>query len=317
MSEQPDFVIAGAAKCGTTALFSYLAQHPSIFMPELKEPGFFSADMAGGIATFEEYRALFAPAPAHCLTGEASTRYLYSRVAIGRLLAHNPRAKIIVMLRNPVEAAYSLHGYAYRYGHESVADFERAWRAQGARLGYEERGSLRQEEPIVEYDYRATYLYAEQVRRVLAQVPAGQSLLLIYEEFFADPAHHYAGVLEFLGLAPAEPPRFGIVNPYVRVRSTTLERFLRQPPALVRAISAPLRPCARAIGLRPREIITRINRARCSKAPLGAAFRLELERYFAPDVAQLETLLGRHLWRTCAPANIAGGSLARSPGLPT
>lgn len=295
--ERPDFVIAGAAKCGTTALFSYLAQHPSVFVPDLKEPDFFNADMPGGISSLAEYRALFESAPPGCLTGEASTGYLYSRVAIAHLLAHNPLVKVIVMLREPVEAAYSLHGYAYRYGHESIADFERAWRAQGARLDYEGRGSLPRIEPVVEYDYRATYRYAEQVRRVLQLVPPQQRLFLIYEEFFATPREHYAGVLEFLGLAPAHLPSFEIVNAHVGVRSPKLERFLRQPPALVRAMSYPARSLMRRVGLQPRLLISNLNRARRPRAPLRPAFRLELEHYFSDDVAQLQLLLGRRLWR--------------------
>jgi len=298
MTERPDFVIAGAAKCGTTALHEYLSQHPSVFMPGLKEPGFFSTDLPGGVSSLEEYRALFASAPAHCLTGEASTRYLYSRVAIARLIAHNPNVKVIVMLRNPVDAAYSLHGYAYRYGHENMADFEHAWRAQAVRLAYEQHTPHRLDRQIVEYDYRATYRYAEQVRRVLDHVPARQHLFVIYEDFFADPARHYARIIEFLGLAPAQSCGFPLVNQYVGVRSPRLERWLRQPPRLLRVLHTPLRPLFKAIGLRPVELVTRMNWGRQRKHPLRPAFRADLERYFSDDIAELENLLGRRLWNT-------------------
>src|SRR5215470_2841180 len=136
MMPQPDFCIAGAAKCGTTALFEYLAGHPQVFMPRMKEPKFFCADLktTGGVYTLADYRALFAAAPAHCLTGEASTLYLYSTVAIERLMAHNPDAKIIVMLRYPVDAAHSLHAAAWSHWHENMESFEEAWRLQRARL---------------------------------------------------------------------------------------------------------------------------------------------------------------------------------------
>jgi hypothetical protein len=261
----------------------------------LKEPGFFSADLPGGMSSLAEYRALFAAASPHCLTGEASTRYVYSKVAIARVVAHNPGVKIIVMLRNPVDAAYSLHGYAYRYGHENIADFEHAWHAQAARstCGDQTSPGVGQ---IFEYDYRATYRYADQVRRVLDQVPARQRHFVVYEDFFADPSAHYARIVEFLGLKPSLSLPFPVVNPYVGVRSPLIERLLRRPPTLLRALHEPLRPLFKVAGFRPAQLIKRMNWGRKRKHPLRPAFRADLERYFADDVAELENLLGRRLW---------------------
>jgi len=286
---RPDFVIAGAAKCGTSALFHYLRQHPDVFMPELKEPGFFSTDMPGGIAALDEYLALFARAPRHALTGEGSTRYVYSHVAIEHLIAHNPRVKVIVMLRNPVDAARSQHGYAYRYRHEAEADFERAWRMQ------ELRGRSAASHPV-DYDYRATYLYAAQVRRVIRHVPAEQRLFLIYEEFFADPATHYARVLEFLGLPPLALAQFAVVNAAESVRSAGLERLARRPPGWLRALYRPVQPFLARAQLNPTTLLGRLNWSRQPKGALHPEFRAELEQYFAADVAELEQLLGRSLW---------------------
>jgi hypothetical protein len=300
MAERPDFVIAGAARCGTTALHEYLSQHPRVFMPVLKEPGFFSVDLPGGVSTLEEYRSLFAAAPAEVLTGEASTQYLYSRVAIERLAAHNPRVKVIVILRNPVDAAYSLHGYAYQYGHEHVGDFEAAWEAQSVRFGYARSTPAIPGGPIIEYDYRATYCYAGQVRRIIEQVPPQSRHFIVYEEFFADPLRHYAAMLEFLGLPPASPRTFAAVNSHVGVRSRWFERWMRQPPKVIETLYAPLRPLCRAVGLRPGRLAIRANRAGSSRQLLRPAFRAELERCFAPDVADLEQLLGRRLWSATA-----------------
>jgi Sulfotransferase domain len=292
MGERPDFVIAGAARSGTTALFEYLSHHPSVCVPREKEPAFFSVDVRGGIRSLEEYRDLFAHVPQHCVTGEASTPYLYSRVAIARLIAYNPSVKVIVMLRNPVNAAYSLHGFAYFCGHEDIADFEEAWRTQPARLARDSRLAGR----IFDYDYRTVYGYPEQVRRVLEHVPPAQRLFVVYEEFFADPATHYAKVLQFLGLPLAPSPDFRVVHPYVAVRSPGVERMLRQPPRVLRALYAPTRTLFETAGWSPAQLIKRINRAR--KPPMRPSFRLELERYFAHDIAELEALLQRRLWQT-------------------
>lgn len=291
MSRRPDFVIAGAAKSGTTALFEYLSYHPLVCMPREKEPGFFSADVPGGMGP-EEYQSLFRHVPVDRVTGEASTSYLYSRVAIARLAAHNPRVKVIVILRHPVDAAYSLHGYAYRYGHEDTADFEDAWRTQPERLARQRRPVGQ----IFNYDYRTVFSYAAQVRRVLEHIPASQRLFLVYEEFFADPMTHYPEVVQFLGLWPAPASEFPIVNSYLGVRSPALERVLRQPPDLLRALYAPLRPLFKAADWSPVNVIRRLNWSRQRKTPLRPSFRSELERYFGPDIAELQALLGRKLW---------------------
>jgi hypothetical protein len=290
MQVRPDFVIAGAAKCGTTALFTYLAQHPLIFAPRDKEPAFFCTDLPGGVATLDEYRGLFSAAPPRCLAFDASTRYLYSKVAIARIMAHNPATKIVVMLRNPVDAAYSLHGYAYRYGHEPIADFEGAWRAQASRpLHGPDTNTF-------EYAYGPIYRYAEQIRRLQSLVPENQRQIFIYEEFFADPVSHFARLLDFLSLPPATIV-FSKVGEYAGAVLPRVEQALRRPPRWLRALYAPVRPLCRAARVHPAAAIRKLNFARRRKPALRPAFRVELQRYFAEDVVELERLLGRPLWR--------------------
>jgi len=291
MSERPDFIIAGAAKCGTTALFTYLAQHPSICAPSIKEPAFFCTDLPGGIATLDEYHALFAAAPPACLAFEASTRYLYSKVAIARIMAHNPATKIIVMLRNPADAAYALHGYAYRYGYEAIVDFENAWRAQASRTV---QGP---DTNTFEYAYGPTYLYANQIARLLRLVPERQRHIVIYEEFFADPVSHFAPLLQFLSLPPATIA-FSKVGEYAGPVLPQLEQVLRRPPGWLSALYAPLRSVLRAARLHPAATIRALNFTRRRKPALRPAFRAELQRYFSDDIAELEKLLGRELWRS-------------------
>ena len=307
----PDFVIPGAAKSGTTALYEYLAQHRGVFLPREKEPGFFSSDIPGGLATRDEYHALFAAAPPGALCGEASTRYLYSRVAIARLLAHNPAVKLIILLRNPVDAAQSLHSYAYRYGLEDSSDFEQAWREQPAKLA--QRRALAGGGEILEYNYRLTYRYAEQVQRVLQYVPPGQRLFLLYEEFFTEPRRHYAQVLQFLGLPLQLPASFESVNAHLGVRSARLEHWLRHPPPLLRRIYGKIAPLLGSAGRNPLRRLRRANWRAGARPPLRPAFRRELEAYFAPDVREVERLLGRRLWpladrAPASPSSPAEGS---------
>jgi Sulfotransferase domain len=297
MTERPDFVIAGAPKCGTTALFEYLCTHPDVFMPSIKEPKFFCTDLKtkGGVYNSDEYRALFAAAPAQCVTGEASTLYLYSKVAIERLMAHNPRTRVIIMLRNPIDAAHSLHAAGWSHRLESIADFEQAWRAQEARL----TGALLPPDwpDPATLQYGPIYRYAEQVRRVLRHVPEAQLHIICYEEFFADPGRHFARLLEFLQGAPARPREFAVVNSAMGARSQRLERWLRAPPGWLQGLYTPLRPLFRAAHLSPAAVLWRFNGTPRPKQLLSPRLRAELTAYFAADVAELEGLLGRPLWR--------------------
>jgi hypothetical protein len=298
---RPDFFIAGAPKCGTTSLWNYLRAHPAVFMPANKEPHYFCSDLDLRadlrIGTLAEYEALFSTAPPHALTGEASVFYLYSKVAIGQIMAHNVNAKIIVMLRNPVEATRSMHAFRWNNRLEDVRDFEQAWRLQEARL---EGLHLppRWPYPLL-LQYGAQNSYAPQVRRLLAQVPRKQCLFLLFEEFFADPSRQFARVLEFLGLPP-DPARtaFPVVNQTVGLRSLRLDRLLRQPPPALLA----LRHAAHAFGFHPIRALKFLNRVAGARPPLREAFRAELEEYFSVDVAELEQLLGRGLWSSLPAA---------------
>jgi len=298
MTQRPDFVIAGAAKCGTTALFEYLSRHPGIFIPRIKEPKFFCSDLktTGGVYDLEEYRALFSAAPAACVTGEASTLYLYSTVAIKRLMAHNPRAKVIVMLRYPPDAAHSLHAAGWSHRLENIASFEEAWRVQEARLAGEYMPPGWPDPATLQYG--AMYRYAGQVRRLFEHVPPEQRHIVVYEEFFADPRKHFGRLLDFLQIAPQEAAAgFPVVNPAMGFRSAWLERMLRQPPAWLKSVYESMRPVFRATRLHPARIASELNSAPRAKPGLSPAFRAEVDRYFAPDIAELEGLLGRQLWR--------------------
>ncbi len=114
----PDFFIVGHPKSGTTALFEMLRRHPQIYMPENKEPWFFATDarprfappMEGRLPeTLDEYLALFSRAAPGQLAGEASSAYLWSRVAAQRIAQLRPDARIIAILREPASFLRSLH----------------------------------------------------------------------------------------------------------------------------------------------------------------------------------------------------------------
>ena len=314
MRKLPDFFIVGAPKCGTTALYYYLSMHPSIYMPELKEPHFFCRDFPrfGKIHDLDCYLDLFKDAPDDARTGEASVWYLYSNCAISRIMDANPRARIIAMLRNPVTMAKSLHRQLILSLREDIEDFEAAWRAQyDRRLG--KRLPLYCPEQS-HLQYADVCRYSHQVERMLDLVPPAQLKILIYEEFFDNIRVQYDSVTEFLGVECDGRTVFPPVNVAREPKSSWLWQLIRRPPFPLDRLHGPAQSLARLLGLRPIKLLNDLDSQVARKAPLNPAFDRELYDFFAGDVAALEKLLGRTLpaWKAAAirPVSQAGGEMS-------
>jgi hypothetical protein len=296
----PDFFIVGAPKCGTTALYEYLRGHPGIALPERKEPHYFCTDLnfppGSAIRDDDEYLALFDDRPQY-LHGDASASYLYSKVALGRILAANPQAKLIAILRNPVDAAYSMHSQLLANLTEDERDFRAAWALQEARCEGRRIPSSCVEPRYLQY--RDVFSYAAQIERLLQDTAPEQALILIFEEMACDMRAAYERVLRFLDLPSDGRTEFARVNGSRTYRSQVLNRMIRRPPMLLRGIYGSARRAAHAVGLRPRRVLERINARPVVRAPLDPSFRAQLRAEFAPDVARLEGVLGRRLdaWR--------------------
>jgi hypothetical protein len=137
-NKRPDFFIVGAPKCGTTALNDYLAEHPDIFVAR-KEMHFFGADLNFG-PHFQlyrhypkDYRAAFAAWNGQSRAGEASVWYLFSEKAAAEIIAYNPDARIIIMLREPTSLLHSLYSQFVADGNEHLPTFKEALAAEADR----------------------------------------------------------------------------------------------------------------------------------------------------------------------------------------
>jgi hypothetical protein len=232
----PDFIVAGAQRCGTTSLFRALVEHPQVVRPAFhKGVNYFDLNY---FRDESWYRAHF---PIRRVAGvrtrrygppaffEASGYYLYHPFAMERLARDLPEAKIVVMLRDPVERAYSAYQHEQARGYERES-FETALALEDDRLVGEEDRMRR--DPAYEsfthrhHSYRHRGQYAEQLRRLYSLIPRHRVHVMQSENFFADPASEFRMLTDFLGLPSFQPGRFDQYNARPRDPMTPETRMM-------------------------------------------------------------------------------------------
>ncbi len=213
----PDFLIIGAQKAGTTSLYAYLDAHPKITTALAKEVHFFDYNFERGEGwyrahfptQFERWRGDF------LVTGEASPYYLFYPLAAPRAKQIVPKAKIIVLLRNPIDRAYSHYHHQVRLGLEELS-FAQAIDREAERLVGEFEKIILDDEyysfNYQNYSYLARGMYAEQLERWFRFFPREQFLILESSAFYGQTAQTLKRVLEFLNVPPGPPQTFGVKN---------------------------------------------------------------------------------------------------------
>ena len=291
---RPDFFIVGAAKCGTTSMYEYLRQHPEVFMSARKEPHFFATDLKWqwdwGIVDEAAYRALFADAGDARRIGEGSTWYLYSAVAARRIKAFSPEARIIIMLRDPVEMIRSLHWHSIRNGTEDLYDFSAALDAEEDR-----RNGLRIPKAAPFADalfYRSVPLYTQQVRRYFEVFGRERVHVIIFDDLATDPAREYDRVVEFLEVGDTFEPEFVVANPGTARTGMPFPRFSKRHRRLHRFVQATTPLLWRR---RAGEFLKRFQPLPPPKPTVDPQVRSQLRAYFASEVEDLGRLLDRDL----------------------
>jgi hypothetical protein len=195
----PDFLILGAQKAGTTALYAYLRWHPEITGPSFKEVSFFDRHYVKG----ERWYRAHMPVRRRSLVGEASPSYLFHPLAPERVAGMLPGARLIALLRNPVDRAFSHYQHEVALGREPLS-FEDAVDREDERMQGELERMLRDPSYFSLAWWNHTYVargrYAEQLERWFAAFLREQLLVLFTEELSADTAATYRRVLDFLGV---------------------------------------------------------------------------------------------------------------------
>ncbi|HYB23591.1 MAG TPA: sulfotransferase [Solirubrobacteraceae bacterium] len=306
----PDFFIVGHQKCGTTALYEMLRAHPQIFLPDVKEPRYFTPDdprrRRGAPAasrartrTLEAYLALFADATAQQLVGEASPQYLRLPDAAQRIAELCPDARIIAILREPVAFLRSFHLQMLTNNAENQKDLRKAValeerRRQGKRIPR----SCWQPATLM---YSEHVRYVEQLRSFEACFSRERMLVLIYDDYRRDNQQIIHAVERFLGVD--EGPSIPSIDtaPNRDVRFAALHR-LAWGARRARLNPASARPLGRAVNaLTPAPLRGDAFRARWRQLvyreprPPDERFQRELRRRFKPEVVALSEYLDRDL----------------------
>ena len=210
----PDFLIIGAQRAGSSSLFAYVCAHPSVAEPTHKEIHFFDNNWFRGLDWYRRYFPLRARMGGR-ITGEASPYYLFHPAAPGRVVETLPDVRLIAVLRDPVERAYSAYQLARRQGHETL-EFEEALAREVERLAGEEERILADPRYASvahrRFSYRTRGLYAEQLERWYERFPREQLLVVRSEDLFAEPEATLQTVFAFLGLERWSAAQYPALN---------------------------------------------------------------------------------------------------------
>jgi len=303
----PNFLVLGAMKAGTTALYYYLRQHPQIYLNAgRKEAQFFCNEgrpprFTGPgdddvnryvISSIDEYRQMFAGAGAEPAVGEVGTVYLYVPGSEERIRHHVPDARLFAILRDPVERAYSSFLHLARERLEPCRDFAEAVRREPER---------RRQGWSPHWHYLEAGFYADQVRRYLKAFDRHQLRFYLYDDYAANPVATLQDMFRFLRVDDAFVPDVRLRHNVAGVpRSHRLHHFLDRPH-LVKRLLRPLLSSERRLAVRER--LRALNLRRPPR--LRREMRRHLIGVYQDDVHALEELLERDLSPWLDPERIA------------
>jgi hypothetical protein len=314
----PDFLVAGVPKAGTTALHLALSRHTGLYMSAIKEPKFFLTDGPpptkggpGDALTYREhvwrrdrYEALFDAAPPGALCGESTPLYLYDRAAMRRIRETIPAARLIVVVRDPVERAHSNWTHLWSAGLEPIGDFAAACAEEERRIAAGWASF---------WHYTGLGRYGEQLDYAFSLFPREQVLVLRYRQLVDSPAAVLNRICAFLGVAQGELTEIPRENVTAHPRRTLALRAvsvgMRGSDALGRLLPG-MADAAAAATHRLERFAQRGSRER---QPLGWQQRQALLPKFEDDIRLLEAVLGEDFGDWLGPRARSGGLVGARP----
>ncbi len=311
----PNFLIVGAAKSGTTSLYQYLKQHPQIYMSPVKEPRFFSfenetLDFAGPgdereirstITSLDRYRQLFAAVTTETAIGEASPPYLYIPGTPARIARHLPEAKIVAILRQPADRAYSNFMDKRWTGDEPHDDFSRAIDDEPRRIA---------ENWSFSWHYVQRGYYYRQLRPFFDTFPRRQIRVFLFDELESDAASVLREILRFLEVDETFVPDVGV---QYRISGEPKSQHVHDAlrgENLIKSTVRSLLPESTRAALKARLFARNTTPQRISPED-----HHRLTEGYRHDIEQLQDLLDRDLsaWLEAPSDEGEGGDYDRSP----
>lgn len=304
---RPNFFLVGHPRSGSGQLFTWLDRHPQVFSTK-KELHYFGSDLRffDPPRTLENYLGYFRGSEHFARAGDASTWTLFSAHAAREIQAFAPDAQIMMLLRNPVDQLHSLHAHFLFRGDEDIPDFRAALDAEADRAaGRRSEPACRVPRDCLRYSRMARY--APQVQRFLDAFGPDRVLVLLSEDFRADPRATYGRVCDHLGLDThfdgyealfETSPRKANSNRVARSRRV---RSLLAAPRHYRVLEGVDRSVpGHQLALRA---LRRWNKVFVPRAELDPALRVELQDRFRPWIDETAALIGRDLthWHTPKP----------------
>ena len=288
----PDFLVIGPQKCGTTTLYGLIRQHPDVFLPEQKELHYFAsggrqpsftdsaATVLNSTAVWKEneYTALYKSANAP-VKGEICPTYLYADEAAERIASVRPDAKIIVILRDPIERSFSAYRHMKARGAETSDSFEDALAKENEYVAQNWQAMAH---------YTATSLYYPQLKQYYDHFPTEQILVLDFKDLTTTPVETANKVLAFVGADPL-PEAVGVAqtNKTVVLKSGAMGNLLIKQPYWLRKLRGLFPATLRA---KAKEWL--ISRLPSEDETLTPALRAKLTSIFAEDAARTRKLTG-------------------------
>ncbi|MDQ2815517.1 MAG: sulfotransferase [Actinomycetota bacterium] len=312
----PDFLVIGAPKAGTTALHAALAGHPGLYMSAIKEPKFFLSDGPppakggpGDALTYREhvwrrpaYEALFDPAPAGTQRGESTPLYLYDRAAMRRIRDTVPDARLIVIVRDPVERAHSNWTHLWSAGLEPVGDFVRACAEEERRIAAGWASF---------WHYVGLGRYGEQLEYLFTLFPREQVLVLRYRLLVDEPVPSLDRICAFLGVETGvltQIPRHNVTS---HPEKTLAHSAVSLAQRTATAVSTWVPGLTSATLTGPLERF--LQRHSRERQPLSWEQRQEILPRFETDIKLLESVLGESFRDWNLPRERSGGMVGGRP----
>ncbi len=288
---KPNFFLVGAAKAGTTSMNNYLSKHPDIFLLPVKDYGYFNKDINPFFKSKTEYLKQFDKASTYSRVGESCVWYLYSEIAAKNIKKFNPKSKIIIMLRNPVDMIYSYHNQLIYILLEDITDFGKALEAESER-----KKELKKigDDKLKYLLYTKLGKLSQQVERYLDKFERDNIKIIVFDDFVKDTSKLYKETLRFLDVDDTFTPNFKVFNPNKKAVVSSLNKLIYQQPKWFNKIVYTLLPDP-SIREKIVRIILKLTTKKTSRPKMNNALKKKLKKEFKQDVKKLEKIISRDL----------------------